>query len=37
MNKPIGVSEYKTLSELPKFLEDILPSIEDIEKILQLI
>ena len=35
INKPIGVSEYKILSEIPKFLEDTLPSIEDIEKRLE--
>ncbi len=32
INKPIGVSEYKILSEIPEFLEGALPSIEDIEK-----
>ncbi len=32
INKPIGVSEYKILSEIPEFLENSLPSIEDIEK-----
>lgn len=32
INKPIGVSEYKILSEIPEFLENTLPSIEDIEK-----
>ena len=32
INKPIGVSEYKILSEIPEFLEKTLPSIEDIEK-----
>ena len=32
VNKPIGVSEYKILSEIPEFLESSLPSIEDIEK-----
>ncbi len=32
INKPIGVSEYKILSEIPEFLENKLPSIEDIEK-----
>lgn len=30
INKPIGVSEYKILSEIPDFLENIL---EDIKKI----
>ena len=35
INKPIGVSEYKILSEIPKFLKDTLPSIEDIEKRLE--
>ncbi len=32
INKPIGVTEYKILSEIPEFLENALPSIEDIEK-----
>lgn len=32
INKPIGVSEYKILSEIPKYLENTLPSIEEIEK-----
>ncbi len=35
INKPIGVSEYKILSEIPAFLENTLPSIEDIEKRLE--
>lgn len=35
INKPIGVSEYKILSEIPEFLEKALPSIEDIEKRLE--
>lgn len=35
INKPIGVSEYKILSEIPEFLENALPSIEDIEKRLE--
>jgi len=35
INKPIGVSEYKILSEVPEFLENTLPSIEDIEKRLE--
>lgn len=37
INKPIGVSEYKILSEIPEFLENTLPSIEDIEKRLEII
>ncbi|MDO5003290.1 MAG: PDDEXK nuclease domain-containing protein [bacterium] len=32
INKPIGVSEYKILSEIPDYLENTLPSMEDIEK-----
>ena len=32
INKPIGVSEYKILSEIPYYLENTLPSMEDIEK-----
>ncbi len=35
INKPIGVSEYKILSEIPEFLENTLPRIEDIEKRLE--
>ncbi len=35
INKPIGVSEYKILSEVPEFLESTLPSIKDIEKRLE--
>ena len=35
INKPIGVSEYKILAEIPQFLENTLPSIEDIEKRLE--
>ena len=35
INKPLGVSEYKILSEIPEFLENTLPSIEDIEKRLE--
>ena len=35
INKPIGVSEYKILSEIPEFLENTLPSIEAIEKRLE--
>ena len=32
IEKPIGVSEYKLLKNLPKKYEDVLPSAEDIEK-----
>lgn len=35
INKPIGVSEYKILSEIPEYLENTLPSMEDIEKRLE--
>lgn len=35
INKPIGVSEYKLLSDLPEYLENTLPSIKDIEKRLE--
>lgn len=31
----LGVSEYKILSEIPEFLENTIPSIEDIEKRLE--
>jgi hypothetical protein len=32
IDKPIGVSEYKLFEKLPKEYEDMLPSVEDIEK-----
>jgi hypothetical protein len=32
MSKPIGVSEYKLLEQVPEELESNLPSIEEIEK-----
>ncbi len=32
MTKPIGVSEYKLLEELPKEFNGTLPTIEDLEK-----
>ena len=32
IEKPIGVSEYKLFKNLPKEYENILPSVEDIEK-----
>jgi len=35
INKPIGVSEYKILSEIPEFLEKTLPNIDEIEKRLE--
>ena len=35
INKPIGVTEYKILSEIPEFLENTLPSIEAIKKRLE--
>lgn len=35
INKPIGVSEYKLLSDLPEYLENTLPSISDLEKRLE--
>ena len=35
INKPIGVSEYKLLSDLPEYLKSTLPSISDIEKRLE--
>jgi hypothetical protein len=37
IHKPIGVSEYKLLKNLPKEYENILPSAEDIEKRIGLI
>ena len=36
INKPIGVSEYKLLSDLPDYLKKALPSISDIEKRLKI-
>ena len=35
VNKPIGVSEYKILKEIPKCLENTLPNINEIEKRLE--
>ena len=32
IEKPIGVSEYRLFKDLPKKYENVLPSIEDIEK-----
>ena len=32
INRPIGVSEYKLVEQLPSNLENALPSVEDIEK-----
>lgn len=32
VNKPIGISEYKILAEIPDYLKNALPSIESIEK-----
>jgi len=32
IEKPIGVSEYKLFEKLPQEYEDVLPSVEDIEK-----
>ena len=31
INKPIGVSEYKLLEEIPEYLQSQLPKAEDIE------
>lgn len=31
MKKPIGVTEYKLFNDLPKELQDTMPSVEDIE------
>lgn len=35
MSKPMGISEYKLTGVVPKELEDMLPSTEDIEKRIQ--
>ena len=35
INKPIGISEYKILSEIPKYLENTLPNLRDMEKRLE--
>lgn len=35
INKPIGVSEYKILSEIPEYLQNALPSIIDLKKRLE--
>lgn len=34
MTKPIRVSEYKLIEEIPEHLKETLPSIEEIEKTL---
>ena len=31
INKPIGVSEYKLLEDIPEYLQSQLPRVEDIE------
>ena len=31
INKPIGVSEYKLLEDMPEYLQSQLPRAEDIE------
>ena len=31
INKPIGVSEYKLLEDIPEYLQSQLPKAEDIE------
>ena len=31
INKPIGVSEYKLLEDIPEYLQSQLPKVEDIE------
>ncbi len=31
MTKPIGVSEYKLLEDIPTELQDTVPSLEDME------
>lgn len=33
-NKPIGIATYKTISEMPKEMQQILPGIEDLKKIM---
>ena len=35
INKPIGISEYKILSEIPKYLENTLPNLRDMGKRLE--
>jgi hypothetical protein len=36
INKPISVNEFSLLDKLPKEYENILPSVEDLEKRLKL-
>ena len=31
INKPVGVSEYKLLEDIPEYLESQFPKVEDIE------
>ena len=31
VNKPVGVSEYKILQDIPEYLQSQLPKIEEIE------
>ena len=34
-NKPMGVSTYKTLSEMPTTMRDILPDVEEMIKLIE--
>ena len=31
INKPVGVSQYKLLQDIPEYLQNQLPKVEDIE------
>ena len=33
-NKPVGVSTYKSISEMPKKFQQVMPDIEEMKKIL---
>ena len=34
-NKPMGVSTYKTLAEMPKSMQQILPDVEELKKLIE--
>ena len=34
-NKPMGVSTYKTMSDMPKAMQSVLPDIEELKKLME--
>jgi len=34
-NKPMGVSTYKTLAEMPTSMQQILPDVEELKKLIE--